>query len=144
MQRPAWNTPSMSLGALSAMKALHACSICSALKIASSTALTADALRETAAATVYRASKNIVSSQTHTRASMTAVNVSQFDAEADVLDRQQSRRRFGQGGTTGLALRLDHLAAARAAKAQPGDRIMTPACCTAYCKLLARSGHAAA
>src|SRR5215831_3999921 len=42
----------------------------------SSTALAADALRKTAAATVYRASKNIVSSQTHSRASMTAVNVS--------------------------------------------------------------------
>jgi hypothetical protein len=58
------------------MKAVHAGSIRSALKVASSTALAADALRKTAAATVYRASKNIVSSLTHTRASMTAVNVS--------------------------------------------------------------------
>src|SRR6516165_9314001 len=68
----------MSRGASSAMKALHAGSIetagKSALKVASSTALAADALRKTAAATAYRASKNIVSSQTHTRASMTSVN----------------------------------------------------------------------
>jgi hypothetical protein len=35
--------------------------------LASSTALAADALRKTAAATVYRVSKNIVSSETHTR-----------------------------------------------------------------------------
>jgi hypothetical protein len=67
MQRPAWNTASISLGALSAMKAVHAGSIRYALKVASSTALAADALRKTAATTVYRASKNIVSSQTHTR-----------------------------------------------------------------------------
>jgi len=44
-------------------------------------ALAADALRKTAAATVYRASKNIVFSQTHTHASMTAVNVSLFGFE---------------------------------------------------------------
>jgi hypothetical protein len=48
------------------MKAVHAGSIRYALKVASSTALAADALRKTAAATVSRASKNIVSSQTHT------------------------------------------------------------------------------
>src|SRR6516165_8936574 len=69
----------MSRGASSAMKALHAGSIetagKSALKVASSTALAADALRKTAATTVYRASKNIVFSQTHTHASMTAENV---------------------------------------------------------------------
>jgi len=50
------------------MKALHAGSIetagRSAFKVASSTALAADALRKTAAATVYRAGKNIVFSQT--------------------------------------------------------------------------------
>jgi len=60
MQRPAANTPSTSPGALSRMKAVHAGSIRSALKVASSTALAADALRKTAAATLYRASKNIV------------------------------------------------------------------------------------
>jgi hypothetical protein len=42
------------------MKAAQAGSIRSALKVASSTAFAADALRKTAAATVYRASKNIV------------------------------------------------------------------------------------
>ena len=62
MQRPPSNTPSISRGALSATKALHAGSIRSALKVSSSAALAADALRKTAAATVYRASKNIVSS----------------------------------------------------------------------------------
>src|SRR5262249_20107229 len=70
----------MSRGESSAMKALHAGSIetagRSALKVASSTALAADALRKTAVATVYRVGKNIVFSQTHTHASMTAVNVS--------------------------------------------------------------------
>jgi len=72
MQRPAWNTPSISRGALSAMKAAHAGSIRSALKVASSTAFAADALRKTAAAIVHRASKNIVFS----RAFMTAMHVS--------------------------------------------------------------------
>jgi hypothetical protein len=43
------------------MKAAQAGSIRSALKVASSTALAADALRKTAAATVYRASKPRVS-----------------------------------------------------------------------------------
>ena len=42
------------------MKAAQAGSIRSALKVASSTAFAADALRKTAAATVYRASKNNV------------------------------------------------------------------------------------
>jgi hypothetical protein len=53
------------------MKALHAGSIetagRSAFKVASSTALAADALRKTAAATVYRVGKNTVFSQTHTQ-----------------------------------------------------------------------------
>src|SRR5262249_23234772 len=70
----------MSRGESSAMKALHAGSIRtagkSAFKVASSTAFAADALRKTAAATVYGVGKNIVFSQTHTHASMTAVNVS--------------------------------------------------------------------